>query len=101
MANLTTCVICGERYNYCPNCSVTHSWKFYTDTREHYQIYMILEELNCKACNAEEAKIRLNNIGVTSDTDLSNLKPNVAEQICKILNYVDSKSAKKKSNDKN
>lgn len=101
MANVTTCMICGKKYNYCPNCAKTHGWNFYADTREHYQIYMILEEVNCKICSIEEAKIQFNNIGITSDTDLSDLKPNVAGQVRRILNYTDAKSVKKKSNDKN
>ena len=51
MANVTTCMICGKKYNYCPNCAKTHGWNFYADTREHYQIYMILEEMNSKICS--------------------------------------------------
>ena len=36
MANLTKCMICGEKYAYCPNCANTHAWRFYADTYEHY-----------------------------------------------------------------
>ena len=42
MSNQTQCAICGQMYNYCPSCAGTHAWKFYTDTHEHYQIFLIL-----------------------------------------------------------
>jgi len=85
MANLTKCLICGEKYNYCPSCSGTHAWKFYTDTREHYQIYMIIEQYNSKLYSKDDARIAFENIGITADSDLSNLKPSIAEQIKNIV----------------
>ena len=87
MANLTKCLICGEKYNYCPSCSGTHAWKFYTDTREHYQIYMIIEQYNSKPklYSKDDARIAFENIGITADSDLSNLKPSIAEQIKNIV----------------
>lgn len=102
MANTTTCMICGSKYEYCPNCARTHSWNFYADTRKHYQIYMILDELNRKVINIKEAKAMFANIGIVHDTDLSNIKPNVAKQIRKIVNYTEPKITKKKTeNEKN
>ena len=101
MANLTTCMVCGKKYNYCPSCSRTHAWQFYTDTRQHYQIYMIIEELNAKVFTIGEAKIALENIGITADTDLSEFKPSVADQINKIVNHKEVeliKTNKKKNN---
>lgn len=94
MANLTSCMICGKKYNYCPSCSRTHAWNFYTDTHRHYQIYMIIEELNSGVISVEEAKNMLENTGVSADTDRSEFKPSVADQIRKIVNYTESKTVK-------
>lgn len=94
MANLTSCMICGKKYNYCPSCSRTHAWNFYTDTHRHYQIYMIIEELNSGVISVDEAKNMLENTGVSADTDRSEFKPSVADQIRKIVNYTESKTVK-------
>ena len=84
MANLTKCIICGEEYAYCPNCDNTHAWKFYTDTHEHYQIYMALQQYKMKR-DKEESRINFENIGITSDTDLSGFLPEVSAFIGEIL----------------
>ena len=65
MANLTKCSICGSEYAYCPNCSSTHAWKFYTDTHEHYQIFMAIKQYGLTH-DKEEARISLENIGITA-----------------------------------
>ena len=95
MANLTKCMICGAVYNYCPACSGTHAWKFYTDTHEHYQIYMILEQYNTKLYSKDDARIAFANIGITELTDLSNLKPNIAKQIKEIIKTTETNSETK------
>lgn len=100
MANLTKCLICGEKYSYCPNCANTHGWKFYTDTHEHYQIYMIIEQYNSKMYSKDDARIAFENIGITADSDLSNLKPSIAEQIKGIVTVetpVEEKTVLKKT----
>ena len=94
MANLTKCLICGEKYNYCPSCAGTHAWKFYTDTHEHYQIYMIIDQYNSKLYSKDDARIAFENIGITADSDLSNLKPSIAEQIKDIVAVETSKEDK-------
>lgn len=85
MANLTKCLICGEKYSYCPSCAGTHAWRFYTDTHEHYQIYMTLELYRLKKITKDEAQSAFNNIGITSNSDLSKFKPGIAEQIKNIV----------------
>ena len=96
MANLTKCLICGEKYSYCPSCAGTHAWKFYTDTHEHYQIYMIIEQYNAKLYSKDDARVAFENIGITADSDLSKLKPSIAEQIKNIIT-VDEKAVLKKT----
>lgn len=100
MANLTRCLICGEKYNYCPNCANTHAWKFYTDTHEHYQIYMIMQEYNVNPQNKEDARIKLENIGITADTDLSNLLPEVAKQIKEMVTVAEKPVIKRSKRSK-
>lgn len=100
MANLTKCLICGEKYSYCPSCAGTHAWKFYTDTHEHYQIYMIIEQYNSKLYSKDDARIAFGNLGITANSDLSNLKPSIAEQIKNILTVevpVEEKTVLKKT----
>ena len=94
MANFTQCAICGKEYNYCPSCSGTHAWKFYTDTHEHYQIFVILKQYKDNVCSKEDARIALTNIGITKDSDLSILKPRIAEKITEILTVEVSTEAK-------
>lgn len=100
MANLTKCMICGEQYNYCPNCANTHAWRFYTDTHEHYQIYMIIQNYITGNFSIEAAKTAFENIGINKDSKLTKFKPNVAEQIKEIVNYTELKPAKKENKNK-
>ena len=94
MANLSKCSVCGAEYAYCPNCSNTHAWKFYTDTHEHYQIFMILKQYKAGVYTKADAKIALENIGITAKSDRSVFKPKVAEKIKDILAYTENKIAK-------
>ena len=85
MGNLVKCSICGDSYSYCPNCANTHAWKFYTDTYECYQIFMIIKQYGAKQIDKNEAKAMLEHISITTDTDLSKYKPKIAEKIKNIL----------------
>ena len=85
MANLTKCRICGEKYNYCPNCANTHAWKFYTDTYEHYQIHMILDGYKTKLYDKEKACEMFERLGITAESDLSSLLPEISDFIKKIV----------------
>lgn len=91
MANLTTCMICGNKYDYCSNCSKTHAWKFYADTRECYQIFQVLTQLDSNVYNIKDAKQAFENIGITSESDLTTYKPLIAKKISEVVNHVDRK----------
>jgi len=80
MGNLTKCSICGAEYTYCPNCAGSHAWKFYTDTHEHYQIFLVLKNYGTDL-DKDKARIELENLGITSDTDFSVFKPKIAERL--------------------
>lgn len=85
MSNFTKCSICDERYSYCPNCSSTHAWKFYTDKYECYQIFMVLKQYNSNQIDKSEAKSMLEQIGITNKSDLSIYNPKIAGTIKNIL----------------
>ena len=102
MANLVKCSICGAEYAYCPNCSGTHAWKFYTDTHEHYQIFMAIKQYGLTQ-DKEEARISLENIGITADSDLSIYKPKIADKIKQIFEEPEfdfGKESKRSANSK-
>ena len=85
--------VCTE-YDYCPNCAKTHAWKFYADTRLHYQIYMILESYNAKITDIDEAKAEFKNIGINADSIPTDIKPHVADMIKAIVCCSESKNNK-------
>lgn len=85
MANLNKCAICGTEYSYCPNCAGSHAWRFYTDTHEHYQIYMIIKQYSSGIFDKNEARIAFNNIGITDTSNLNGLKDNIVKVIQEIL----------------
>lgn len=95
MANLTKCLVCGNEYTYCPSCIGTHAWKFYTDTHEHYQIYMIINQYDSKLMSKEEAKDALERLGITKTSKLDNLKPTIAEHIRSIIDSGEKAAIKK------
>lgn len=85
MANLTKCKICGGKYNYCPNCAGTNAWRFYADTHEHYQIHLILNNFKAGVYTKAQACEKFEELGITADSDLSNLLPEISDYIKKIV----------------
>jgi hypothetical protein len=55
---------------------------------------MIIEQYNSKLYSKDDARIAFENIGITADSDLSNLKPSIAEQIKDIVAVETSKEGK-------
>lgn len=95
MGNLKKCLICGEKYNYCPNCAKTHAWQFYADKMTHYQIFMVLDGYANSFYTQKEAVTMLSNIGITKETDISDLKENIVKQIKTILDYTEVETSDK------
>lgn len=95
MSNLTKCAICDAEYSYCPNCAGYHGWRFYTDTREHYQIYMIIKQYTNGVLNKEEARIAFQDIGITDDSNLHGLKEDIIKAIKDIVTIDDKIDEKK------
>lgn len=85
MSNLTKCSVCGNTYNYCPNCASTHAWKYYTDTHECYQIFIAIKQYKKGLISKEEARRILENLGLTLKSNLDKYKPVVSAKIREIL----------------
>lgn len=100
VSNKKNCTICGKEYVYCPNCEKLGGYKYYADTPECYQIFMILSEIREGVITKAEAKTNFSYIGITSDYDFSNLIPSVAEVVKDIVtddSIEDKPKTKKKS----
>lgn len=85
MANLTKCAICDNTYSYCPNCANTHAWKFYTDTHECYQIFMVIMQYKKGLMPKDEAKGVLEHLGITLESNFDNYRQSVAKTMKEIL----------------
>ena len=83
--NNKTCTICGAEYNYCPKCEKLGGYKFYADTPECFQIFMILYDIREGTVSTAEAKNQFANIGITSDYDFAKFIPSVAELVKSIV----------------
>jgi len=55
---------------------------------------MIIEQYNSKLYSKDDARIAFENIGITADSDLGNLKPSIAEQIKNIVTVEKSNEEK-------
>lgn len=90
------CMVCDAEYDYCPNCEKTKAWKSIGCCPEHYQVHMTLENLRQGIFTKDEAVDSLKNAcGITNETDLSYMIPEVEQCIrAEIIGY---KSIKKKN----
>ena len=79
-----SCWICGEEYDYCPNCNDIGSWRIKACTPEHYQVIQIFNDYHAKVINAKEAIELFANIGITADSEL-NFLPEVAAETKDII----------------
>ncbi len=65
MKHERTCVICGKKYSYCPNCSAyldKPRWMFMFDDEKCKNIYDVLNAYKTNSMSADEAKAKLNRI---------------------------------------
>lgn len=85
MAQIVNCWVCGKPHEYCSHCGETHGWKYVADTREHYQIYMLIEEYRSGIFSKEQAIKLFAEYGVKAEDDLSWLLPNVEKGIREII----------------
>ncbi len=74
-----TCLLCGTKYEVCKFCQRTkvyYPWKIDFDTPKHFQIYAIVTDLRNDVLKPDEAKERLDHIGVTAE-EIANFVPSV------------------------
>lgn len=87
MASKRKCIICGEMYSYCPNCSnVEPAWKFLFDSKNCEAIW---EQFNAYRTGAQDATKTEKELGLL---DLS--KEEKLEQVWKDLLVKIRKEAK-------
>lgn len=94
MAKKLRCWVCGEMHDYCPTCGQTHGWKYVADTYEHYQIYMIKEEVKSGTFSKKEAVEKLAELGVKAENNLSWMRPHMEKAIREIIGDKEKESIK-------
>lgn len=96
---LNNCRICDKQYNYCPHCKRYESWKAYACSPEHYQIHLIIDELNEGIINKLEAKTKFNNIGINENYNFDEFLPEITEVIKAIILFEEKpkKTTRKKA----
>lgn len=95
---LNNCRICDKKYNYCPHCKRYESWKAYACSPEHYQIHLIIDELNEGIINKLEAKTKFDNIGLNENYNFDEFLPEIAKVIKTIISFEEkpTKTTRKK-----
>lgn len=76
---LQPCIICGTEYEVCRNCpdtTLNTPWRKLCDTPVHYQVYLIIQDIQGGRLTGDEAKQCLDRIGITQN-DLVNMLPSV------------------------
>ena len=57
------CHVCGKKYEACSYCeSVKNGWRYYTCSRIHFQLYMIIADFSFQSITKEEAKEQLKTV---------------------------------------
>ena len=68
MRHERTCQICGEVYQYCPNCSDYDDqprWRFMFDEENCLNIYSVLNEYKAGIIDAKAAKAKLDKLDMS------------------------------------
>ena len=69
-AQKSNCLLCGVEYEVCKLCTQVkryYPWKIDFDSPRHFQIYAIVKDVRAGALTNEEAKERLDKLGVDAD----------------------------------
>lgn len=56
------CRVCGKKYNACPHCDPSKSWRVICDTEPHFQVWVNVSEFNSGIRPKEEARACLNHL---------------------------------------
>lgn len=69
-----TCVVCGTKYVYCPNCkkgNPDETWRYLYDSEECREIYKVCNHFSFGHIDAEEAGRKLEKYNVTDRSKYS------------------------------
>lgn len=96
------CVICGVGYHACESCNELKNinlWQRFTDTSNHYRIFLILRDHHNKIINDKQAYEMLMKCDIRGHEKFNN---NVSEHIKKIIRLnTELVNVKKITNKKN
>ena len=88
------CIVCGTRYDFCPNCSEYDDkprWMFMFHDKNCKDIYEIVNSYRAGAINADKAKTRLSKLDLSDrDTFTGGFKA-ILDEIWKDGNIEESK----------
>ena len=69
-----TCIVCGTKYVYCPNCKKGYpdeTWRYLYDSEECREIYKVCNHFSFGHIDAEEAGRKLEKYNVTDRSKYS------------------------------
>lgn len=72
-----TCPICGAEYPVCA--CPSRSWRRIACSPKHYQMYIILQELDLKTIDKDTAKSKLIELNIDNETILPYIKSQIDE----------------------
>lgn len=78
------CIICGKGYHACNNCNEIKTytpWRSLTDTIEHFQLYMVLQDYINKRITKAEAKKELSNFNLSEKDTFKDSAKNAINEI--------------------
>ena len=81
------CCVCGKEYEVCTSCQNIQNinpWRAICDTKEHYQVYVVIKDYNLKNITSAEAKKMLENINFDVKS-ISEYKANVQKSLKEIF----------------
>ena len=97
MSEIRECLICGNKYKYCPHCNHDPSWKMIYDTEWCKQIGNVVSAYNMKMINKDKASSMLNGIAIK---DFSNYKKEIAEVLQEIMTVSEVKPKRRRKRKK-
>lgn len=78
------CIICGKGYHACNSCNEIKTftpWRALTDTIEHFQLYMVLQDYIDKKITKAEARKELSNFDLSEKDTFKDSAKNAINEI--------------------
>ena len=83
------CLLCGSEYDVCKMCARVAKmtpWRLDYDTPRHFQIHAIVKEIREGILTNEEAKAKLNELGVTAE-EVAGFVPSAQDTLKPVLGF--------------